>query len=202
MYRLVSALIADQAVNGSRVLIAGAGGGREIEALGAAAKALDITAVDPSNEGLSAAKRIAERTGASDRINFFGGTMRELPSALPFDFATSLLVMHNLGDDGAKSDYLSKLYRHLAPGGVLLHADVCCDGDAEIQALTPAYMATARQAGVAADVARIERDAVSRLPVISVARTAELFAEAGFSLPREIFRSLWYRCWICTRPGP
>ena len=56
MYRLVASLIADHAENGGRLLIVGAGGGREIATLGALAKGLEITALDPSDDNLKEAE--------------------------------------------------------------------------------------------------------------------------------------------------
>ena len=96
MYRLVSALMATDASENTRLLIAGAGGGREIGALGADAAAMDITAVDPSDENLKSAKQVAENVGASDRITFFSGGIDDLSSELPYDVATSRLVLKSI----------------------------------------------------------------------------------------------------------
>ena len=200
MYRLVAAVVAARATGGNRLLIAGAGGGREIEALGLSAQTLAITAIDPSSQNLQATKYAADRLGLSDRITFLTGTAEDLPPVPAFDMATSLLVMHYLRDDGAKLAYLTALKTRLADGGTLIHADLCHDGMADVDALMPAFKAHASHAGIADEVARIEIEAARRLPVVSPSRTRALFTESGFAAPREIFRSLWYRCWICTRP--
>lgn len=199
MYRLVHALIASRATNGSRLLIVGAGGGREFEELSRNELALDIAAIDPSEQNLESAKRTAEKTGLSDRVAFFKGTVADLHSTRPFDMATSLLVMHYIGDDGSKLAYLTSIRNRLSRNGVLIHADICFDGVAELEALMPAYLAHAELAGVGDHATRFEIEAIRRLPIISEARTCALFEEAGFTTPREVFRSLWYRCWISSR---
>ncbi|HEY9038761.1 MAG TPA: class I SAM-dependent methyltransferase [Roseovarius sp.] len=199
MYRLVAALIATRATDNARLLIAGAGGGREIEALGASALAMDITAIDPSEENLNSAKRVADGIGVSHRITFCSGTIDDLPSRPPFDAATSLLVMHHLRDDGAKLAYLTALKDRLTGGGMLIHADVFFDGLEEFESLIPAYLAHADLVGANYHAARLELEAIPRLPIVSEDRTRALFSAAGFSEPREVFRTLWYRCWTSSR---
>lgn len=66
-----------------------------------------------------------------------------------------------------------------------------------LDALMPAFKA---HASIADEVAHIKMWAARRLPVVSSSRTRVLFTEPGFFAPREIFRSLWYHCWTCTRP--
>lgn len=197
LYDLAAALIASHASPGSRVLIAGAGGGREIAALADAD--LEITAVDPSGENLAIARWVAAREGVSDKITFLEGTVDELPSDRVFDGALSLLVMQHLCDDGAKLGYLDALGARLAPGGVLIHADLCDEGIAECRRLLPAYLAHTESLGIEADIVQAELDAMSHLPIISPARTCELLREAGFAAPQAVFQSLWYRCWAATR---
>ncbi|MCK8483938.1 class I SAM-dependent methyltransferase [Aliiroseovarius sp. S2029] len=196
MYDLAAALISQHVPPGGRVLITGAGGGREIEALGARARTLDLVALDPSDENLKLSRLAAEKAGACDRVNFVTGTIDTLPIQPRFDAATSLLVMQQLQDDGAKLDYLTALKARIAPGGLLIHADVSCDGADEFEALRPAYVAHAKSAGVAEHVINLETDAISRLPIITPSRTRALFREAGLAPPREVFRTLWYRCWV------
>ncbi|ASM75460.1 demethylrebeccamycin-D-glucose O-methyltransferase (plasmid) [Pseudosulfitobacter pseudonitzschiae] len=201
MYRLVSALIASLAGKGARLLIAGAGGGREIAALGANAQAFEITAIDPSGDNLETAKQVAEQVGMSGRITFFRGTASDLPSRPCFDIATSLLVMHHLRDDGTKLAYLTALADRLTPGGTLIHADACLGGTGEFEMLIPAYLAHADLVGANPHATRLELEAIPRMPVVPETRMRALFAQAGFGEPREVFRSLWYRCWVSTRTG-
>ncbi|MCB1348173.1 MAG: class I SAM-dependent methyltransferase [Maritimibacter sp.] len=200
MYRLAAALVADPAPPTRRLLIVGAGGGREIEALGAHATVLDITALDPSTDNLRGAEQVAREIGVNDRIRFVTGTLDALPPGPAFDAATSLLVMQHLADDGAKLAYLQALRDRLRPGATLIHADVSVDGPKEFARLVPAYLAHARRAAIPDDVARIDLNKIPDMPVISPQRTSALFVEAGLAPPREVFRSLWYRCWVSTRP--
>lgn len=198
MYRLLHALIASRETEAPRVLIVGAGGGRELEELANGHVAGQITAIDPSSENLDLARVVVQKPGSSPEVRFLAGTVDAIPEGEIFDVVTSLLVMHHLKDDGAKLAYLKGLRERLAPGGKLMHADVCFDQPDDIDWLVPVYLAHAKIFGVTPEATRLERDAIPNLSVLSVARTEDLFAEAGLTEPCEVFRTLWYRCWISS----
>lgn len=198
MYRLVHALIACHSNEAPHVLVVGAGGGREIEELRNSGADGTITGIDPSARNLETARAVAGTSGASPEVSFIVGTVDDLPDGETFDIVTSLLVMHHLPDDGAKQTYLRGLRNRLAPGGQLIHADACFDECADFDRLTPALRAHADILGVSADAVRLELEAIPKLPVVSGARTGVLFSEAGLTEPQEVFRTLWYRCWVST----
>lgn len=192
MYRLVHAMIGSHDNGAPHVLVVGAGGGREIEELRNSRAVGSITAIDPSARNLETAR------GASPRVRFIVGTADDLPDAERFDIVTSLLVMHHLPDDGSKLAYLKSLRERLTPGGQLIHADVCFDKSAEFHNQIPAFLAHADIFGVSAEAVRLELDAIPSLPVVSGDRTRAVFSEAGLTDPQEVFRTLWYRCWVST----
>lgn len=199
MYRLVRALVIRHEGDAPDVLVVGAGGGREIEELNGCTGVGRMTAIDPSARNLGMARRVAGRSGGSPDVRFIVGTLDDLPAGETHDIVTSLLVMHQLADDGAKLAYLTGLRDRLAPGGRLIHADICVDDIDAFDRLVPIYLAHADIVGVSADATRLELEAIRRLPVISVRRTRALFAEAGLTGPFEVFRSFWYRCWTSSR---
>lgn len=198
MYRLVHSLIASNTHTAPRVLVVGAGGGREIEEFGTSGAVGPITAIDPSARNLKMAQALAGASGASRKVDFIVGTAEELPHRETFDVVTSLLVMHYLPDDGAKLTYLSGLRNRLAPGGRLIHADVCFDNHEDVDRLIPAFRSHADISGVSADAVRLELEAILSLPAVTGDRTRVLFAEAGLTEPQEVFRTLWYRCWVSS----
>ena len=195
MYRLVHALIVSHGER-PQVLVVGAGGGREIEELRVDGSIGEITAVDPSSQNLETARALANTHEGSPAIRFVHGTTHDLPKGESFDIVTSLLVMHHLLDGASKLAYLQGLRARLAPGGKLIHADACLDEPGDFERLLPAFTAHASLVGVSAEAVRLECQAISILPVISEDRTRVLFSEAGLTEPQEVFRTLWYRCWI------
>lgn len=122
MYQLVHALIASHSNNAPRVLVVGAGGGREVEELRGSGAVGRLTAVDPSAQNLDLARSVVEGPHATFEVRFLVGTVEDIPDGETFDVVTSLLVMHHLKDDVAKLTYLKELKRRLAPLG---EADPC-----------------------------------------------------------------------------
>ncbi|MDU9006908.1 class I SAM-dependent methyltransferase [Sedimentitalea todarodis] len=193
IYRLALSLVADQPSANPRVLIVGAGGGREIETFATEAPRATITAVDPSAENLAMARRVV---GPGTSVQFVEGLVEDLLPDENFDVATSLLVMHHIADDGAKLAYLRAIRARLAAGGLLIHADICHDVPEEFERLVPIYKAHARHVGATADATQLELQAIPTLPLVTSNRIHELLEQAGFAAPTEVFRSLWYRCWV------
>lgn len=199
LYALLRAAIEKQLPKGGHLLIVGAGGGREIEELAESKKTYRVTAVDPSADNLEGAKHIAEKSCMMDRVRFVQGRVEDLAAVEhAFDAASSLLVMHGLPDDGSKLSYLKAIHSRLAPGAALVHADVCVETTAEFDAMVPLYQHHAARQGIDPELAAIDPRVIPSLPIINGARTKDLFEEAGFSHAQEVFRSLWYRCWVST----
>ncbi len=199
MYGVVGSQVETCVSNGSRVLIVGAGGGREIAEIGKSKIEFDIVAVDPSSENLEAARRVAQNSGLSERILFINGTVNDVPPERPFDIALSLLVMHQFLDDPSKFEYLSEIGSRLYDNGILIHADICLERPGDLDKLIPEYLSYASSVGIDPQVTQIELKAISQLPIITDVRLRGLFAKANFTEPREVFRTLWYRCWVANR---
>jgi len=66
MYASISAYLSKYVSKNDRVLVVGAGGGREIEMFAALDQQLSITAIDPSRENLEGARHVASDHAPSD----------------------------------------------------------------------------------------------------------------------------------------
>ena len=196
LYRLLGAVGEAFFPLAGRILLVGAGGGRELEALGGQGKAFSFLAVDPSTKMLAAAKACAAAVGCLERTDFVEGEVFDVPEAPVFDGATSLLVMHFLPDDGAKLRYLQAIRRRLAPGASYLHADVCFDGRAQFDRYKPLFLRHAELAGLSRDQAALGPDIIAEQPIIGETRSLDLFREAGFGEVLPCFRGLWYAAWL------
>jgi len=196
IYSLMRTEIQNVAGSDARVLIVGAGGGREIEEFAASGFLPKLVAIDPSQPNLDISQHLAARHGITARVEFFQGTLIELPDQGPFNAVTSLLVMHHLQDDGSKLEFLREIRRRLAPNGVVIHADIAFDESDNISLLKNTYRAYAKALSIDDTLTTLELDCVTSLPTATPLRTCELFEQAGLAKPQEVFRSLWYRCWI------
>lgn len=194
LYSLVRATLECATAPGARVLVVGAGGGREAEALLPSEHGFRLLGVDPS------ADMLALVTPEPVRLELVQGLVEDLPAEPAFDAATALLVMHFLPDDGAKLAFLQQVRARLVPGGPLVLADVVIDSDASFRRLAPVFERQAALAGVAPEFAPaaiplIARMALEAGTLIPTARQEALFHDAGFRLVAPIWRGLWYAAW-------
>ena len=196
LYRLVRAGFDSLVKDGARILIVGAGGGREIETLAASPKRFSFIAVDPSVAMLEQARAYATALGAQERTTFIEGLVDDAPKQPLCDAATSLLVMHFLADDGAKASYLQAIRDRVRAGAPLILADISFDEPAAFERMRPMFIAHAELVGLNADKVARGPEMISKLPIISEARTRQLLAEAGFGSITPLFRGLWYALWL------
>jgi len=198
LYRLARAQIETALPQGGSVLIVGAGGGREIEALAASRCGFALTGVDPSADMIALARLHADAAGTGAAALIQGRAADVAPPPGGFDAATGFLVMHFLTDDDGpdgKAAHLRAIRARLRPGARYLHADIAFDGPDEQAATTPVFLRHAALAGLSDEDAAIGPKAIADMPIVSLTRTEALFAAAGFGRPRLFFQALWYRAW-------
>jgi len=95
-----------------------------------------------------------------------------------------------------KLDYLRAIRRRLKPNGVLLHADICLERDSNIDLLKSTYVAHADKIGTDPEFIALELNAIEDRLVLSPDKFLELSETSGLGCPTELFRTLWYRCWV------
>ena len=199
LYRLALAHLETALPQGGRVLIVGAGGGREVEALAGSDVPFLATGVDPSADMLAIARWYADAGPRPEAVTLVQGVAKDVAApAGGFDAATSMLVMHFLADDASdagKSSYLGTIRERLRPGALLLHADVSFDDDDARTAFTPVFMRYAALAGLDEEAAAAGPGVMETMPIISARRTEDLLTANGFGEPRLFFQALWYRAW-------
>ncbi len=177
------------------VLVVGAGGGRELETLGASPRSYRMVGVDPSPEMLALAQLSVRNHGLMQRTTLHEGLLDDLPPAELFDAATSFFVMHFLRDDGAKRHFLETVRKRLPEGAPYLHIDVCFDSLDSFERLRPVYAAHAELNGLDPQKASEVSTRVGTMPVISEEALEQRFRETGFGVVAPFFRGLWYTGW-------
>lgn len=201
LYRLLRAICEAELPDRGRILIIGAGGGREIEALAVSGRNFLLTGVDPSADMLAVAQLSVATANAETSVKLIKGLTTDLPSGGQYDAATAILVMHFLPDDGSKLTFLQDIRRRLKLGATYIHADVCFASRAQFDAYSKAMHVHTNLVGLA-EIADGPARAIAKLAfggepscIVSEERTAQLFAEAGFGLIAPIYRGLWYAGW-------
>ena len=200
LYRLMLAQLEVALPEGGHVLVVGAGGGREVEALSNSTVPFRIMGVDPSGEMLDIARWYADQSARNDDAKLIQGTTADIKTpAEGFDAATSLLVMHFLAADDSengKAAYLRAIRERLKPGALLIHADVSFDDEKELGAISPIFQRHAILSDLDGEQMAAGADMMATLPIISPARTETLLEENGFKKPSLFFKSLWYHAWV------
>lgn len=201
LYRCIRAICEAQLCDTADILVIGAGGGREIEALAASPKMFQLTGIDPSEDMLVVAREYVAAANAGHRVKLIKGLTADLPETAAFDAATSILVMHFLPDDGSKEAYLAEIRKRLKNGANYFHADVTFGDRAEFEALASAMRAHAALVNLA-EVADFPPQAIAKMAfeqpissIISDARTRALFASTGFCVVAPFYRGFWYAGW-------
>ena len=195
LYAATRAILAASIPESGRVLVVGAGGGRELELFNDIRPELHLLAVDISVERLEQAKTLMVTRGLDKRIEYVSASVEAVPSEPLCVGATSLLVMHSLPDDGTKLRYLQSIRSRLLFRAPLVLADVSFDDPAEFSRTIAAFLEHADHAGVAAHHAGVDPRVIPTMPVVSDRRTRELLAQAGFGETTPFFRGFWYAGW-------
>lgn len=185
MHRLARAAVLLEH-NVRRVLVVGVGTGEEAVALAHDHPDATIVGVDVSADMLEIARAKLTVSGLADRVTLVCGGVADAPDG-PFDVATELLVAHFL--PRGRAGHFGEISRRLRPGGLLVEAALVAG------AHEPLWRSVL---GMGFDAEKVE-DIVQGFheDVVAVGPDEYLadLAEAGFTPPVEVFRSLFARMW-------
>lgn len=191
LHRMVGLLLAERLPSNGRVLVLGAGGGMEIDALAQAQPGWRFDGVDPSPDMLALAAHTTQQHQA--RIALHHGRIDQAPPG-PFDGATSLLVFHFI-PAAQRLDTLSAIRQRLKPGApfVLVHISLPSTEPDRSLGLSR-HLAFAGTAGVQAEASR--QAMRSQLSILSPEQDEALLAQAGFSGVSLFYAGFSFRGWV------
>ncbi|MFL6682067.1 MAG: class I SAM-dependent methyltransferase [Burkholderiaceae bacterium] len=196
LQKMVTLLVAERAPAGARILVVGAGGGAELDALARSEAGWRFVGVDPSAPMLDLAR--ATLGPRADRVEFHEGYVATA-AAGPFDAATCLLTMHFVPRD-ERLPTLREIQRRLKPGAPFVMAHMSFPQDADERATWLArYASFAIASGVEPGAARRAAAAIGgALPLVAPADEEALLAQAGFSGTRLFYAGLAFRGWVAN----
>ncbi|PWW36664.1 MULTISPECIES: class I SAM-dependent methyltransferase [Paenibacillus] len=199
MERLLAASITDN--NEAKILIVGAGGGKEIALLGSRHKRWTFTGVDPSQPMLQLAERRVQEAGVDARVQLKSMTLESLPEEAVYDGATSMLMLHFIQGIESKRRFLSNLAARLKPGAPLIIAAVNADLHSPVYpTMMQAWQDHMLSSGIQPD--EWERFAASlgrESDPISSEQMVELMKECGFSHITCYFGAFWVEGYYAKR---
>lgn len=123
IYELTHHLLRDKLDKEARILVAGAGTGKEIIDCSQNNPQWSFTGFDPAEPMLSIAREKVESASLEGRISLVSGLIDDVVEK-DFDAATSILVMHFLPDDGTKLKFLTDIGDRLRSGAVFILVDL------------------------------------------------------------------------------
>lgn len=186
LHEITTAVLAARLPDRARVLVVGAGTGTETLALAQTNPGWDLVGVDPSPDMLAVARRRAHAASCAN-VTFHQGYVADLSGEERFDAAVSLLVMHFVAGDDAKSDYLDAIAARLRSGAPLLLCDLMEHDEDDLDVI--AEYAAAR--GVQAEeLAGIRQRLQTDFHPLTEDGLRALGTAAGFGAPRPYFRGV------------
>ncbi|KIQ05495.1 methyltransferase [Agrobacterium tumefaciens] len=194
LHRMTGLLLAERVPANGQVLVVGAGGGLELNALAEHHPGWLFDGVDPSTSMLILARKTAAR--AADRIRFHLGDISAAPDG-PFNGAVCLLVFHHISFD-ERAATLRGIRQRLHQGSpfVLAHISIpehepdrslWIDRHIDFGAMT--QFDSERR-----DAARVGMK--ERLSICSPEEDEAHLRQAGFTAIAQFYQALSFRGWV------
>jgi len=194
LHRMTRILLAERAAPDAHVLVLGAGGGLELNALAEAEPRWRFVGVDPAAEMLKQAERTLGPLNA--RVQLRQGYIDDAPDG-PFDAATCLLTLHFLDIDERRRTS-REIHRRLRPGAPFVAAHSSFpQADGERAQWLSRYAAFAIASGADPGQAKQASAAVeANLNLFDPAKDAEILREAGFRNVELFYAAFTWRGWV------
>ncbi len=194
LHRMAGVLIREFAPADAHILVHGAGGGLELEALATENPGWTFVGVDPAKPMLDEAR--ARLGDLNDRIELHHGYAEDAPKG-PFDAATSFLTLHFL-DAAERKKTVSDIVRRLKPGSPFITAHCSFPQDHEHR---EAWMTRHREFTVASGVdfeaaEKGRKDLAENLEVFDPEVDEQILREAGLSDVTLFYAAFTWRGWF------
>jgi tRNA (cmo5U34)-methyltransferase len=191
LHRMVRLLLAEHVPSDARILVLGAGGGMEIDALASDQLEWRFDGVDPSREMLA----LAEQTVRPhrERVTLHEGYIDRAPQG-PFDGATSLLTFHFIPRE-QRLGTLRAIRQRLKAGApfIVMHISIAST-EPERSLWLSRHLAFA---GTPASSAEQARQAMrSKLSIMSPEEDEALLRAAGFDRVALFYVGFSFRGWV------
>ncbi len=194
--QMAGILLAERVPDDGHVLVVGAGGGLDTQALAKAGPGWRFTGVDPAGKMLDLARHLlGDET--MRRVDLIKGGIEAAPEG-PFDGATMILVLGIIPDDGSKLTTLRDIHRRLKPGSPFILVDRCDSADnPQFDRNMDRYVAFAAANGVDPETLKTARGSHRGNPgLATTARDEALLAEAGFGEIEHFYHAMNWHGWV------
>lgn len=123
IYSLTQHLLRSQLKNSAKILVAGAGTGKEMIDYSQNNPTWSFTGFDPASSMVSIARKKLASSSLENKIDLIHGQVNDVLEK-EFDASVSILVMHFLPDDGTKLNFLKGIADRLKSGALMVLVDL------------------------------------------------------------------------------
>ena len=194
LHRMTGILLAERVPPNAKILVLGAGGGLELNAMANAHPGWTFVGVDPADEMLKLAGRTLGPHAA--RAELLQGYIEDAPAG-PFDGATCLLTLHFL-DAAERERTVREIHHRLTPGAPFVAAHSSFpQAQGERAPWLSRYAAYAIASG--ADTGQVEkaRNAVdASLNMLSPEQDEMILHAGGFTAVSLFYAAFTWRGWV------
>ena len=200
IYELTQHLLRDRLHKEAKILVAGAGTGKEIIDCSLNNPHWYFTGFDPVEAMLSIATKKVAAASLEDKISLVHGLIDDVVEK-DFDAATSILVMHFLPDDGTKFNFLKGIADKLKPGATFVLVDLEGEiGSEEYTALNAAWKN--QQLFTRGENDRVSEEFIIRereIQFIPQKRIESLLEEVGFLKINKFFKAYLFGGYVAIK---
>jgi len=200
IYELTQHLLRDKLNNESRILVAGAGTGKEMIDCSRNNPHWSFTGFDPAEPMLSIAEKKVAAASLENRISLVRGLIDDVKET-DFDAATSILVMQFLPDDGTKLNFLKGISEKLKPGALIVLVDLEGEiGSDEYNTLNNAWKN--QQLLIRGEGDRVRNEFIIRekeVYFITQKRIESLLEEVGFFKIHKFFKAYLFGGYVAVK---
>lgn len=192
LHKMTGLLLAERAPDDGRVLVLGAGGGRELRDLADMQPGWSFVGVDPAGAMLEEARRVlGDDAGRAELVE---GYIEDAPDG-PFDGGVCLLTLHFLQRD-ERLRTLWEIRRRLKTGAPFVAAHSAFPpGDRDLWLSRYAAFAVASGADPE-QVDNMKAVVKANLPMLDSVMDETLMSEAGFSDVTLFYAGFTWRGWV------
>ena len=200
IYELTQHLLRDKLDKEAKILVAGAGTGKEMIDSSQNNPHWFFTGFDPSESMLSISRKKVAAASLENRISLVLGLINDVAEK-NFDAATSILVMHFLPDDGTKLNFLKGIADKLKPGALIVLVDLEGEiGSDEFNTLNAAWKN--QQIFKRGENDRVRKEFVMRekeVHFIPQKRIESLLEEVGFIKIHKFFKAYLFGGYVAVK---
>ncbi len=200
IYELTQHLLKSELGKEAKILVAGAGTGKEIIDYSKDNPHWSFTGFDPAEPMLTIARKKVESASLGNRISLVHGLINDVAEK-DFDAAMSILVMHFFPDDGTKLNFLNDIADRLKPGAPIVLVDLEGEiGSNEYNTLNAAwknqqFFTRGENDKVKEEFTKREND----VQFIPQSRIESLFKEAGFTKVLKFFKAYLFGGYMAVK---